>query len=289
MKLNIRGDKHRLGYVRIPSPDRPEWSFSTRKNDGITPETKARTQRSSYGELFMKRGRQVYEGKAKIIYETDNPDYFIQFFKDDASAFNAKKLGTIAAKGVFNNSISTRLLQEVERQGIPTHFVEKLSKREMLVKKLDIILVEVVLRNIIAGSLAKRMGVEEGARLPITIVDLHLKNDELDDPLINEDTAVAFGLATREELAQMREYAFKVNDILTAFFSERNIDLVDFKLEFGRCAAEGDKLLLGDEITPDGCRFWEKGTGRKLDKDRFRRDLGQVEDAYAEVEKLVIE
>ena len=237
----------------------------------------------------MERGRQVYEGKAKIIYETDNPDYYIQFFKDDASAFNAKKLGTIEAKGVFNNSISSRLLQEVERQGVPTHFVEKLSGREMLVKKLDIILVEVVLRNIIAGSLAKRMGVEEGARLPNTIVDLHLKNDELDDPLINEDTAVAFDLAMREELAQMREYAFKVNDILTAFFSERNIDLVDFKLEFGRCAAEGGKLLLGDEITPDGCRFWEKGTGRKLDKDRFRRDLGQVEDAYAEVEKLVID
>ena len=235
----------------------------------------------------MERSKQVYEGKAKIIYETNDPDYYIQFFKDDASAFNAKKLGTIESKGIFNNSISSHLLQEVERQGVPTHFVEKLSEREMLVKKLDIILVEVVLRNIIAGNLAKRMGVEEGTRLPNTIVDLHLKNDGLDDPLINEDTAVAFGLATREELAQMREYAFQVNDILTSFFSERNIDLVDFKLEFGRCEAEGGKLLLGDEITPDGCRFWEKGTGRKLDKDRFRRDLGNVEDAYAEVEKLV--
>lgn len=235
----------------------------------------------------MQRGRQLYEGKAKIIYETDDPACCIQFFKDDASAFNAKKLGTIEAKGVFNNSISSRLLQEVEARGVPTHFVRKLSEREMLVKKLDIILVEVVLRNIIAGSLAKRMGVAEGARLPHTIVDLHLKNDALDDPLINEDTAVAFGLATRAELSRMREYALRVNNILTAFFAQRNIDLVDFKLEFGRCAAEGGRLLLGDEITPDGCRLWEKGTGRKLDKDRFRRDMGDVEDAYAEVEKIV--
>lgn len=235
----------------------------------------------------MERGRQVYEGKAKIIYETSDPARCIQFFKDDASAFNAKKLGTIESKGVFNNSISSRLLQEVERRGVPTHFVKKLSEREMLVKRLDIIPVEVVLRNVVAGSLAKRMGVEEGARLPGAIVDLHLKDDALDDPLINEDTAVAFDLATREELARMREYAFQVNDILAAFFSERNIDLVDFKLEFGRCGAEGGRLLLGDEITPDGCRLWEKGTGRKLDKDRFRRDMGDVEDAYAEVEKLV--
>ncbi len=235
----------------------------------------------------MKRGKQVYEGKAKIIYETDDPAYYIQFFKDDTSAFNAKKLGSIASKGVFNNSISSRLLQEVDRQGVPTHFIKKLSEREMLVKKLDIILVEVVLRNTIAGSLAKRMGVEEGTRLPNTIVDLHLKNDGLDDPLINEDTAVAFGLARRGELARMREYALQVNDILTSFFSERNIDLVDFKLEFGRCVAEGCNLLLGDEITPDSCRLWEKGTGRKLDKDRFRRDMGNVEDAYAEVEKIV--
>ena len=235
----------------------------------------------------MERGGQIYEGKAKIIYETDDPAYCIQFFKDDASAFNAKKLGSIESKGVFNNSISSRLFREVERRGVPTHFVEKLSEREMLVKRLDIIPVEVVLRNVIAGSLARRMGVEEGARLPNAIVDLHLKNDELDDPLINEDTAVAFALAAREELARIREYAFQVNDILTAFFAERRIDLVDFKLEFGRCEAEGGRLLLGDEITPDGCRLWERGTGRKLDKDRFRRDLGDVEDAYAEVEKLV--
>ena len=235
----------------------------------------------------MERGGQIYEGKAKIIYEMDDPAYCIQFFKDDASAFNAKKLGSIESKGVFNNSISSRLFREVERRGVPTHFVEKLSEREMLVKRLDIIPVEVVLRNVIAGSLARRMGVEEGARLPNAIVDLHLKNDELDDPLINEDTAVAFALAAREELARMREYAFQVNDILTAFFAERRIDLVDFKLEFGRCEAEGGRLLLGDEITPDGCRLWERGTGRKLDKDRFRRDLGDVEDAYAEVEKLV--
>ena len=235
----------------------------------------------------MERRDQVYEGKAKILYETEDPALLIQYFKDDASAFNAKKLGHIESKGIFNNRISTRLFAEVEAKGIPTHFVKNLSEREMLIKRVDIILVEVVLRNIIAGNLAKRMGVEEGGRLPHPIIDLHLKNDGLDDPLINEDTATAFGLATYEELAEMREYALKVNGILTEFFGARNIDLVDFKLEFGRCAAEGGKLLLADEITPDGCRLWEKGTGRKMDKDRFRRDLGDIEATYAEVDRLV--
>ncbi|MEE9256621.1 MAG: phosphoribosylaminoimidazolesuccinocarboxamide synthase [bacterium] len=235
----------------------------------------------------MERRNQIYEGKAKILYETDDPALAIQHFKDDASAFNAKKLGTIVDKGVFNNSISSKLFEEVESKGIPSHFVKKLSDREMLVKKLDMLRVEVVVRNIVAGNLAKRMGVEEGGRLSHPIIDLHLKNDALDDPLINEDTAVAFELATYEELAHMRESALRVNEILTKFFGSRNIDLVDFKLEFGRCAAEGGKLLLADEITPDGCRLWEKGTGRKLDKDRFRRDLGDVEAAYAEVDRLV--
>ncbi len=235
----------------------------------------------------MERRNQIYEGKAKILYETDDPALAIQHFMDDASAFNAKKLGTIVDKGVFNNSISSKLFEEVESKGIPSHFVKKLSDREMLVKKLDMLRVEVVVRNIVAGNLAKRMGVEEGGRLPHPIIDLHLKNDALDDPLINEDTAVAFELATYEELAHMRESALRVNEILTKFFGSRNIDLVDFKLEFGRCAAEGGRLLLADEITPDGCRLWEKGTGRKLDKDRFRRDLGDVEAAYAEVDRLV--
>ncbi|HJP14698.1 MAG: phosphoribosylaminoimidazolesuccinocarboxamide synthase [Nitrospinota bacterium] len=235
----------------------------------------------------MERRNQVYEGKAKILYETDDPAYLIQYFKDDASAFNAKKLGSIESKGIFNNRISTRLFQEVEANGIPTHFVKNLSEREMLVKRVDIIMVEIVLRNVIAGNLAKRMGVEEGKRLPHPIIDLHLKNDALDDPLINEDTASAFDLGTREEMAQAREYALKVNDILMKFFAARNVDLIDFKLEFGRCAAEGGKMILADEITPDGCRLWEKGTGRKMDKDRFRRDLGNIEATYAEVDRLV--
>ncbi len=235
----------------------------------------------------MERRKQIYEGKAKILYETDDPAFLIQYFKDDASAFNAKKLGTIVSKGIFNNRISTRLFQEVENNGIPTHFVKNLSEREMLVKRVDIIMVEIVLRNIVAGNLAKRMGFEEGKRLPHPIIDLHLKNDALDDPLINEDTVSAFELGSREEMAQAREYAFKVNIILTEFFSGRNIDLVDFKLEFGRCRAEGGKMLLADEITPDGCRLWEKGTGRKMDKDRFRRDLGNIEATYAEVDRLV--
>ena len=235
----------------------------------------------------MEKRDQLYEGKAKILYETDDPAYLIQYFKDDASAFNAKKLGSIESKGLFNNKISTRLFQEVEAKGIPTHFVKNLSEREMLVKRCDIIMVEIVLRNIVAGSLAKRMGVEEGKKLPHPIIDLHLKNDALDDPLINEDTVSAFELGTREEMAQAREYALKVNQILIEFFGARNIDLVDFKLEFGRCAAEGGKMLLADEITPDGCRLWERGTDRKMDKDRFRRDLGDIEATYAEVERLV--
>ena len=204
----------------------------------------------------MERRGQLYEGKAKIVYATDDPAYYIQYFKDDATAFNAKKRGTIVSKGIFNNHISSKLFQVVEGEGVPTHFVKTLSDREMLVQKLDIIKVEVVLRNVVAGNLAKRMGVDEGRRLPHPIIDLHLKNDALDDPMINEDTISAFGLGTREELAQMRAYALKVNQILQSFFGGRNVDLVDFKLEFGRCPAEGGKLLLGDEITPDGCRLW---------------------------------
>ncbi len=235
----------------------------------------------------MERRNQMYEGKAKILYETDDPALAIQLFKDDASAFNAKKLGNIVGKGIFNNAISSKLFEEVESKGVPSHFVKKLSDREMLIKKLDMLPVEVIVRNIVAGSLAKRMGVEEGKRLSHPIIDLHLKNDGLDDPLINEDTADAYELATYDELKQMRESALKVNEILTNFFGGRNIDLVDFKLEFGRCPAEGGKLLLADEITPDGCRLWEKGTGRKMDKDRFRRDLGNIEETYAEVTKLV--
>ncbi len=237
----------------------------------------------------MKKREKIYEGKAKIVYTTDDPEFFIIFFKDDATAFNAVKRGTIVSKGIYNNSISTRLLQLVESEGVPTHFVRKLSDREMLVKNLEIIPVEVVLRNIVAGNLAIRMGVEEGRRLPHTIVDLHLKNDELGDPLFNRDTITAFEIATAAELDWMIEKSHLVNAILSKFFDNKEIDLVDFKLEFGRCPAEGGKLLLADEITPDGCRLWEKGTGRKMDKDRFRRDLGDVEATYQEVERLIAE
>ena len=237
----------------------------------------------------MEKREKIYEGKAKILYTTDDPEFLIIFFKDDATAFNAVKRGTIVSKGIYNNSISTRLLQLVESEGVPTHFVRKLSDREMLVKNLEIIPVEVVLRNIVAGNLAIRMGVEEGRRLPHTIVDLHLKNDELGDPFFNRDTITAFEIATTAELDWMIEKAHRVNTILTKFFGDKEIDLVDFKLEFGRCPAEGGKLLLADEITPDGCRLWEKGTGRKMDKDRFRRDLGDVEATYQEVERLVTE
>ncbi|MDA1000863.1 MAG: phosphoribosylaminoimidazolesuccinocarboxamide synthase [bacterium] len=235
----------------------------------------------------MEQREKLYEGKAKILYATDDSALLIQYFKDDATAFNAKKRGSIVSKGIFNNRISTRLFELLQAQGVDNHFVKNLSEREMLVKRLEIIPIEVIIRNYIAGSLARRMGVEEGEKLPHPIVDLHLKDDALDDPLINEDTASAFALATREELAHMRAVAFKVNDFLIKFFGDRNIDLVDFKIEFGRCPAEGGALLLADEITPDGCRLWEKGTGRKLDKDRFRRDLGDIEAAYAEVARLV--
>lgn len=235
----------------------------------------------------MEPREQLYEGKAKILYATDDPAFLIQYFKDDATAFNAKKRGSIESKGIFNNRISTRLFELLQAEGVNNHFVKNLSEREMLVKRVEIIPIEVIVRNYIAGSMAKRMGVEEGGKLPHPIVDLHLKNDALDDPLINEDTASAFELATREELAHMRAAAFKVNEFLIKFFGDRNIDLIDFKIEFGRCPAEGGALLLADEITPDGCRLWEKGTGRKLDKDRFRRDLGGVEAAYAEVDRLV--
>ena len=237
----------------------------------------------------MEKKEQLYEGKAKIIYQTEDESKYIAFFKDDATAFNGKKSGTIDSKGIFNNKISSKIFEEIGKKGIPTHYLETLSDREMLVKKVEIILVEVVIRNIVAGSMARRMGVEEGMELPNTIIDLHYKDDDLDDPLINEDTAIGFNLATKEELETMRKYALEINSFLNEFFSSKNIDLVDFKLEFGRSPSENNKIILADEITPDSCRFWEKGTGRKIDKDRFRHDLGNIEDAYAEIEKLVIE
>lgn len=228
----------------------------------------------------MEKREKIYEGKAKIIYATDDPELIIQYFKDEATAFDGKKKGIIESKGVVNNKISEVIFKYLGENGIPTHFVERLSDREMLNKRLDIIKVEVIARNIAAGSLARRLGKEEGEVLPQPITEYYYKNDELGDPMINMDHIRILGLATDEEMAKMRGYALKINDLLKKFFDERDIDLVDFKLEFGRHKGE---LLLGDEICPDTCRLWDKKTHEKMDKDRFRRDMGKVEEAYAEV------
>lgn len=232
----------------------------------------------------MTKGKLLYEGKAKKVFETDNPDLIIQEFKDDASAFNALKLGKIAGKGVVNNEVSCRLFTYLQEFGIQTHFVEKLSEREMLCKRLDIIKAEVVMRNIAAGSLVKRYGFEEGTELPYPIVELYLKNDALGDPLMNEYHATLLGIATIEELDTLKQMGLKINGVLKDFFAKRELKLVDFKLEFGRHKGQ---ILLGDEISPDTCRFWDAKTGKKLDKDRFRFDLGNVEEAYQEVRHRV--
>ena len=232
----------------------------------------------------MQKGAAFYEGKAKILYATENPDYIIQYFKDDATAFNAQKRGTIQSKGVMNNQISETMFKYLEKEGIPTHYVERLNDREMLVRRLEIIPVEVVIRNRVAGTLAKRLGMEEGIILRRPILEYCYKSDPLGDPMINEFHALAFGWATEQELEEIQTYSFRVNDLLKDYFDRRNLILVDFKLEFGR---HHGKVYLGDEICPDTCRFWEKGSLEKLDKDRFRRDLGKVEEAYQEVFRRV--
>lgn len=234
----------------------------------------------------MKKTTQLYEGKAKKVFLTEDPDLVIQEFKDDATAFNNKKKGTIAEKGVVNNAISCKLFTMLEQNGITTHLVEKLSDRDMLCRHLDIIRVEVVVRNIAAGSLVKRYGFTEGTVLEKPIVEFYLKDDDLDDPLMNESHAVALGVATFEELALLKQRAEAVNAVLKKFFAERKLKLVDFKLEFGR---HHNEILLGDEISPDTCRFWDLETNEKMDKDRFRFDLGGVEDAYSEVQRRVLE
>ncbi len=234
----------------------------------------------------MNRLEKIYEGKAKILYACEDPDLVIQYFKDEATAFDGKKKGIIHEKGVLNNRISSRIFKHLEERGIKTHFVEMLNDREMLVKKLRIIPIEVVVRNIAAGSLAKRMGVEEGASLKDTVLEFYYKSDPLGDPMINEYHVKAFNIARPEELREMEAAALKVNKFLSDFFDERGIILVDFKLEFG---VHGGKLLLGDEITPDGCRLWDKTTMEKMDKDRFRRDLGKIEEAYQEVLRKVMQ
>jgi phosphoribosylaminoimidazole-succinocarboxamide synthase len=225
-----------------------------------------------------------YEGKAKKLYSTPDSDYVIAHFKDDATAFNAKKRGTIEDKGVINNRMSELFFALLERNGVKTHFLRRLNDRDMLCKRLQIIPVETVVRNIVAGSMARRLGREEGEQLRYPIVEYYYKSDPLDDPLIIADHAIVFGWATKEELHQIDSIALTVNKVLSKFLDERGILLVDFKLEFGRHHGE---ILLGDEICPDTCRFWDKQTREKLDKDRFRRDLGNVEEAYQEMLRRV--
>ena len=236
---------------------------------------------------MMKLGEKLYEGKAKILYATENPNEVIQYFKDDATAFNAQKRGTIVDKGVVNNKIASALFTMLEQQGVPTHFIKQLSDREMLVKKVQIIPLEVTMRNLTAGGICRTLGIEEGLVLNPPVFEWHYKSDPLGDPLINDDHILyALKAATPQELEQIRRESAKINDILKAYFSARNIDLVDFKLEFGRTASGA--IVLADEISPDTCRFWEKGTKKKLDKDRFRQDLGDVAAAYQEMLKRVL-
>lgn len=223
---------------------------------------------------------QLYEGKAKRVYRTTDPKLYLVDFKDDATAFNGVKKGTIRNKGVLNNRISAVFFKLLEKEGIPTHFVELISDREMLVKSLEIILVEVVVRNIAAGSLAKRLGLPEGTPMSRPVLEFYYKNDTLGDPMINDYHIGALDLATPEQVDTMKDTALRANEILSAYLSARRIDLVDFKLEFG---LHNGEVVLGDEISPDTCRFWDRDTREKLDKDRFRRDLGGVEEAYAEV------
>ncbi len=229
---------------------------------------------------MVEKREKVYEGKAKVMFATDNPDFLIQHFTDNATAFNGKKKGIIKNKGIINNKITAKIFTLLEENGIPTHFVEVLNDREMLVKKLDIVKVELVIRNYAAGSIARRLGLEAGIEFPFPIVEYFYKSDELDDPMINDWHIKYLNLATPEELKYMVDAALKVNDILKKFFDERNIKLIDFKLEFGR---HDGQILLGDEFAPDGSRLWNKPDDYVLDKDRFRKDLGFVEEAYEEV------
>ncbi|WP_343208311.1 phosphoribosylaminoimidazolesuccinocarboxamide synthase [Anaerolentibacter hominis] len=232
----------------------------------------------------MKKLEMLYEGKAKKVYSTDAEDVYIVDYKDDATAFNGLKKGTIAGKGVVNNKMSNFLFQMLEKEGVPTHYVEELSDRETAVKKVEIVPLEVIIRNIAAGSFSKRLGVEEGRKLLCPTLEFSYKDDDLGDPLINDYFALALGLATREEIDRISELAFKVNEELCKYFLTIGIELVDFKLEFGRCNGE---IILADEISPDTCRLWDSTTHAKLDKDRFRRDMGDVEEAYIEVAKRI--
>ncbi|MCH8092485.1 MAG: phosphoribosylaminoimidazolesuccinocarboxamide synthase [Proteobacteria bacterium] len=232
----------------------------------------------------MSRRRQIYEGKAKVLFEGPEPGTVVQYFKDDATAFNNKKKGTIAGKGVLNNRISEYLMVQLQGIGIPTHFIKRLNMREQLVREVEIIPVEVVIRNVVAGSLAKRLGMDEGTPLPRSIVEFYLKNDDLDDPMITEEHITAFGWASHQELDDIVNMSLRINDFLSGLFLGVGIRLIDFKLEFGRWYNDDEvRLVLADEISPDSCRLWDVKTNEKMDKDRFRRDLGKVEEAYQEV------
>lgn len=234
----------------------------------------------------MEKKELIYEGKAKKVYATDNPEVVLVDYKDDATAFNGLKKGTIAGKGAINNRVTNYMMQILEKEGVPTHLVEELSERETLVKKVSIVPLEVIIRNISAGSFAKRYGVEEGIVFAEPTIEFSYKNDDLGDPLINDYHAVALGVATWNEIETIMNMAFKVNSVMKNFFKNLNVDLVDFKLEFGK-TSDGT-IVLADEISPDTCRFWDSETHEKLDKDRFRRDLGNVEDAYQEMMKRIL-
>ena len=229
----------------------------------------------------MIKGKQLYEGKAKKVFETDEPEYLIVSYKDDATAFNGLKKGTIAGKGVINNQMSNRLMKLLETEGVPTHYVQEISERETVVRRVKIVPLEVIVRNISAGSFSKRYGVEEGIVFDKPTVEFSYKNDELGDPLLNDDHAIALKLAAEEEIATIKKYALKVDEVLSKFWAGCGVTLVDYKLEFGKLP--DGTIILADEISPDTCRLWDSQTKEKLDKDRFRRDMGGVEDAYAEI------
>ncbi|MCR5599308.1 MAG: phosphoribosylaminoimidazolesuccinocarboxamide synthase [Ruminococcus sp.] len=234
----------------------------------------------------MEKKEQLYEGKAKKVYATNDPNLVIVDYKDDATAFNGEKKGTISGKGVINNKMTNFMFKMLEKEGVPTHLVEEISDRETIVKKVSIVPLEVIIRNVAAGSFSKRMGVEEGKQLLCPILEFSYKNDDLGDPFINDYYALALGIATQEDIDTISKYAFKVNEFMVKFFKGLNIDLIDFKIEFGK-TADGT-IILADEISPDTCRFWDSTTHEKLDKDRFRRDMGGVEEAYQEIMKRLM-
>ena len=234
----------------------------------------------------MKKLEQLYEGKAKKVFATDDPGVVLVEYKDDATAFNGLKKGTIQGKGVINNRVTNFLMRMLEKNGIPTHYIEEISDRETLVKKVTIVPLEVIVRNIAAGSLSKRLGLPEGTKLKKTVLEYCYKNDDLGDPMVNEYHIAAMGWVSDEDLKKIAEYSFKINQLLSAYLKDLNIELIDFKLEFGK--TQDGQLVLADEISPDTCRFWDSTTGEKLDKDRFRRDMGGVEDAYHEVMKRLL-